>query len=160
MLTLHQIRTLRPRAKPYKFSDGKGLFLLVQPNGSLLWRFRYRLPVPEEAVIEPPSPSPQVGQRPSNSRQGYRWTANISHVEPHERAPPRPGTKLGFMWQNPARGPIDTLGGQDLHAAPAGKPCCPCGSMATVGARRTCSLRGLAAFGPTLSCLSSARALP
>lgn len=43
MLTLHQIRELRPRAKPYKVSDGKGLFLLVQPNGSLLWRFRYRL---------------------------------------------------------------------------------------------------------------------
>ncbi len=29
-------------AKPYKLSDGDGLHLLVQPNGSKLWRFRYR----------------------------------------------------------------------------------------------------------------------
>lgn len=28
--------------KPYKLSDGGGLHLLVQPNGSKLWRFRYR----------------------------------------------------------------------------------------------------------------------
>jgi integrase len=28
--------------KPYKLSDGGGLHLLVQPNGSRLWRFRYR----------------------------------------------------------------------------------------------------------------------
>src|SRR5712692_11729356 len=28
--------------KPYKLTDGGGLHLLVQPNGSKLWRFRYR----------------------------------------------------------------------------------------------------------------------
>src|SRR5208282_3693576 len=28
--------------KPYKLADGEGLHLLVQPNGSKLWRFRYR----------------------------------------------------------------------------------------------------------------------
>lgn len=43
MLTLRQIQSLRPRSKPYKIHDGNGLFLLVQPNGSRLWRFRYRL---------------------------------------------------------------------------------------------------------------------
>ena len=28
--------------KPLMLSDGFGLHLLVQPNGSKLWRFRYR----------------------------------------------------------------------------------------------------------------------
>ncbi|WP_257549271.1 site-specific integrase [Sphingopyxis sp. DBS4] len=43
MLTVRQIQSLRPRPKPYKVYDGNGLFLLIQPNGSRLWRFRYRL---------------------------------------------------------------------------------------------------------------------
>lgn len=42
MLTVVEIRALKPRAKPYKVADGKGLLLLVQPSGSLLWRFKYR----------------------------------------------------------------------------------------------------------------------
>lgn len=42
MLTVVQIRALKPRSRPYKAFDSDGLFLLVQPSGSLLWRFRYR----------------------------------------------------------------------------------------------------------------------
>ena len=30
-----------PKEKPYKLSDGSGLHLLVEPNGSKKWRFRY-----------------------------------------------------------------------------------------------------------------------
>jgi|HubBroStandDraft_6_1064221.scaffolds.fasta_scaffold209715_2 integrase len=42
MLTLFAIDGARPKAKPYKLSDGSGLHLLVEPNGSKLWRFRYQ----------------------------------------------------------------------------------------------------------------------
>lgn len=42
MLTVIGIRGLRPRDKPYKVADGNGLFLLVQPSGALLWRFKFR----------------------------------------------------------------------------------------------------------------------
>lgn len=35
-------RTAKPREKPYKLSDGGGLYLLVQPHGSKLWRLAYR----------------------------------------------------------------------------------------------------------------------
>jgi integrase len=42
MLTVVQIRALKPRSRPYKVFDSDGLFLLVQPSGALLWRFRYR----------------------------------------------------------------------------------------------------------------------
>jgi hypothetical protein len=37
------IRSAKPRVKPYKLSDGGGLFLLVQPNGSKLWRLKFRI---------------------------------------------------------------------------------------------------------------------
>ena len=30
------------RSKDYKLADGEGLYLLVHPNGSKLWRFKYR----------------------------------------------------------------------------------------------------------------------
>ncbi len=31
-----------PAERPYKVADSDGLYLLVQPSGALLWRFRYR----------------------------------------------------------------------------------------------------------------------
>ena len=40
-LTDTQIRKVKSREKPFKLADGKGLFLLVKPNGSKFWRFRY-----------------------------------------------------------------------------------------------------------------------
>jgi integrase len=42
MLTDKAIKALKPKQKPYKVSDGLGLYLLVQPNGSRLWRLKYR----------------------------------------------------------------------------------------------------------------------
>lgn len=42
MLTDIAIRNAKPREKPYKLSDGLGLFILVNPNGSRWWRFKFR----------------------------------------------------------------------------------------------------------------------
>ncbi len=42
MLSDTKLRALKPRAKPYKVSDSEGLFVLVTPNGSRLWRCAYR----------------------------------------------------------------------------------------------------------------------
>ena len=41
-LTSFAIQNAKPHAKPYKLADGNGLHLLVNPNGSKLWRLRYR----------------------------------------------------------------------------------------------------------------------
>lgn len=41
-LTDAAIRTAKPTDKPYKLTDGKGLFVLVHPNGSKYWRLKYR----------------------------------------------------------------------------------------------------------------------
>jgi integrase len=42
MLTYIQINSAKQRAKAWNLSDSQGLFLVIQPNGSKLWRFRYR----------------------------------------------------------------------------------------------------------------------
>ena len=42
MLTETAIRSAKPREKPYKLFDERGLYLLMAPTGGRLWRFRYR----------------------------------------------------------------------------------------------------------------------
>jgi integrase len=41
-LTDVAVRTAKPASKPYKLTDGGGLFLLVQPSGGKWWRYKYR----------------------------------------------------------------------------------------------------------------------
>jgi len=38
-----RIRLVKPEAKPFKLTDERSLFLLVNPNGSKLWRFKYHI---------------------------------------------------------------------------------------------------------------------
>ena len=42
-LTDARVKQVKPGPKPVKLSDGKGLYLLVNPNGSKLWRWKYRV---------------------------------------------------------------------------------------------------------------------
>ncbi|MEE3652628.1 MULTISPECIES: tyrosine-type recombinase/integrase [unclassified Brenneria] len=41
-LTARQVETAKPKDKPYKLTDGAGLYLLVNTNGSRYWRLKYR----------------------------------------------------------------------------------------------------------------------
>ncbi len=42
MLTYIQINAAKPKEKAWTLSDSQGLLLVIQPNGSKLWRFKYR----------------------------------------------------------------------------------------------------------------------
>ena len=42
-LTDIRIGNAQPKEKTYTLTDGEGMFLMVKPNGSKLWRYRYRL---------------------------------------------------------------------------------------------------------------------
>jgi hypothetical protein len=37
-----EVRYATKRQKDYKLADGQGLYVLVRPNGSKLWRLKYR----------------------------------------------------------------------------------------------------------------------
>ena len=41
-LTETRAKNAKPRERAYKLADSEGLFLLVQPNGTKLWRMKYR----------------------------------------------------------------------------------------------------------------------
>lgn len=45
-----RIRTLKAKAKPYKESDEKGLFLMITPSGGKLWRLKYRIDYKEKLL--------------------------------------------------------------------------------------------------------------
>ena len=41
-LTELGVHKAKPGSKPKKFTDGRGLYLLLHPNGSKYWRMKYR----------------------------------------------------------------------------------------------------------------------
>src|SRR3569623_752238 len=43
-LTPSAVANAKPQSTSYKMTDGRGLFLLVTPDGGKLWRWRYRRP--------------------------------------------------------------------------------------------------------------------
>ncbi|WP_368643061.1 tyrosine-type recombinase/integrase [Castellaniella ginsengisoli] len=43
LLSTRTIKSARATGKPYQLRDGGSLFLSIQPSGSKLWRYRYRL---------------------------------------------------------------------------------------------------------------------
>jgi hypothetical protein len=43
VLTTLQIKSAKPAERAYKLADTGGLFVLVQPNGAKLWRYKFRL---------------------------------------------------------------------------------------------------------------------
>ena len=55
------LRAAKPTQKPYKLSDGGGLYLLVNPNGALWWRLEYPFEGREKLLsfgVHPHVPSP------------------------------------------------------------------------------------------------------
>lgn len=51
MLTAIQVRNAKPKDKPYKLNDGKGLFLHVAKSGKKTWRYRFELSGTESTFV-------------------------------------------------------------------------------------------------------------
>lgn len=49
-LSEFSVRAAKPREKPYKLADSGGLYLFIQPNGSKLWRLKYRFAEKEKTL--------------------------------------------------------------------------------------------------------------
>lgn len=49
-LTDAAVRAAKPRSKPYKLADERGMFLLVQPAGGRWWRLKYRIDGREKSL--------------------------------------------------------------------------------------------------------------
>lgn len=71
-LTDSAIKTAKPREKSYKLSDAQGLYLEITPNGSKLWRLKYRVAGKEKKLAFGAYPAitlSQARQRRDEARQ-------------------------------------------------------------------------------------------
>jgi hypothetical protein len=56
-LTVTQLKNIKPQAREKKYADGGGLYLLVKPSGSMLWRAKYRFAGKEKTLSIGPYPT-------------------------------------------------------------------------------------------------------
>lgn len=71
-LTDTAIKVAKPREKAYKLTDGQGLYLEVMPNGSKLWRLKYRYAGKEKRLAVgayPAVPLQQARRRRDEARE-------------------------------------------------------------------------------------------
>lgn len=71
-LTETEIRKAKPTEKAFKMADGRGLYLLVTPTGSKLWRWKYRVDGKEKVMAigtYPDMNGPQARMRHEDERR-------------------------------------------------------------------------------------------
>ncbi|GBG03814.1 hypothetical protein AZSI13_31410 [Azospira sp. I13] len=78
-----------PKAAPYKATDSKGLYLLIQPNGACYWRFRFRWAGKQNTVscgVYPETGLDEARARRDSARQLLAEGINPSESRKVERA--------------------------------------------------------------------------
>lgn len=80
MLTDTAIRNAKPREKPYKVSDSQGLYLLVNPRGSKLWRVKYRINGVEWKLAIGPYPEITLAEARAARDAARRQTVTLTVV--------------------------------------------------------------------------------
>ena len=74
-LTETAIKKTKPKDKPFKLSDGKGLYLLINPSGSKLWRWKYRVLDKEKVMPLGTYPDVSLAQARENMGQARKLHA-------------------------------------------------------------------------------------
>ena len=84
MLTDTQCRNAKTVDKPLKLNDGKGLYLEVRPNGSKLWRYRYKINGKENLFAVGDycqQPAGETEEESKARRDGRRFTLSEARGE-------------------------------------------------------------------------------
>ncbi|MBS0194229.1 MAG: DUF4102 domain-containing protein [Proteobacteria bacterium] len=68
-LTPSAVRNAKPKDRPYKLADERGLFLLVNPNGSRWWRWKYRRPESKKENLLSLGTFPDVSLKQARERR-------------------------------------------------------------------------------------------
>lgn len=82
-LTDTTIRTAKPGEKPYKLADEKGLFLLINPNGSKWWRLKFRVDGKEKLLSL--GVYPEIGLKKSRADRDAARSMLIEGIDPSQQ---------------------------------------------------------------------------
>lgn len=77
------VKAAKPKEKPYKLADSGGLYLLVQPNGSKLWRLKYRFAQKERTLSF--GPYPLITLAAAREKRDQAKTLLLNGVDPSAR---------------------------------------------------------------------------
>ena len=89
MLTDTTIRNTKPKDKPFKLTEGGGLYLLVNPNGSRWWRLRYRIEGKEKLIslgVYPEVSLKEAREKRDESRKMIRDGIDPSQAKKAQKA--------------------------------------------------------------------------
>ncbi|WP_439243758.1 tyrosine-type recombinase/integrase [Lonepinella sp. BR2474] len=83
-LTNTEVINAKPKVKEYTLSDGKGLYLLIKPNGAKLWRFNYYKPLskPKKRVLLGVGKFPEVSLQQARKMRDEYLALLVEDVDP------------------------------------------------------------------------------
>jgi integrase len=84
-LTPSAVANAKPAAKPYRKSDERALFLLVQPDGSRWWRFTYRRPGSKKRNTLSLGTYPDVSLKKARERRDEARTLLADGIDPGDK---------------------------------------------------------------------------
>ncbi|HLN37728.1 MAG TPA: Arm DNA-binding domain-containing protein, partial [Xanthobacteraceae bacterium] len=76
MLNDTRVRTIKPSKRPVKLSDSGGLYLLIAPHGSKLWRLAYRFGGKQKTLAMGAYPTITLKAARDNREEAKRLLAN------------------------------------------------------------------------------------
>jgi len=69
-------KNAKPKAKLYKLSDGGGLYLLINPNGTKYWRLKYRHGGKEKTLALGVYPDTSLSKARQDARSAWEQIAD------------------------------------------------------------------------------------
>lgn len=102
-LTDTKVRSAKPEAKEYSLVDGDGMFLLIHPNGSKYWRFRFRFGGKQHLMAFGVYPETSLANARQKREEARRLVAAGVDPREHKRAVKEEQAKEVITFESVAR---------------------------------------------------------
>ncbi|SFR09020.1 Integrase [Enterobacter sp. kpr-6] len=102
-LTDTKVRSAKSEAKEYSLVDGDGMFLLIHPNGSKYWRFRFRFGGKQHLMAFGVYPETSLADARQKREEARRLVAAGVDPREHKRAVKEEQAKEAITFESVAR---------------------------------------------------------
>ena len=102
-LTDTKVRSAKPQEKEYSLVDGDGMFLLLHPNGSKYWRFRFRFGGKQHLMAFGVYPETSLADARQKREEARRLVAAGVDPREHKRAEKEEQVKEVITFESVAR---------------------------------------------------------